>query len=441
MSEQKTGGRRILIAEDVNAMAELMRTWLTSRGYQVDLAADGEECLAKAQAMPALLILDIMLPKIHGIEVLRRLKADPKTRALGVIMCTARAYKPDQDQAREFGAFDILTKPVKRDEFLETVGRYFAGAAQERAAPEATAIGDPYLPKISTDRSFCRLWGTRGSIPVSGQRYVRNGGNTSCVEIGHGGQRVIVDAGSGIRELGLRLAKLGPHKVHILITHTHWDHIQGFPFFAPAYIPGFELVIYGATGFRKDLASIFRGQLDRDYFPVEFEDMEARIEFRTLEGNELELGDLRIKWELTHHPAATVGFRFEFGGRSLAYVSDNEFLYGYVGAPHVVGLNSEVLVPHRRLVELVRGVDMFVGEAQYTNEEYLAKIGWGHSSLSNACALARLAEVKRWVVTHHEPSHEDDTLDHKLNLTKEILHSLNYPIEVTHGFDGMTHYW
>jgi CheY-like chemotaxis protein/phosphoribosyl 1,2-cyclic phosphodiesterase len=441
MTEQEAGGRRILIAEDVNAMAELMRTWLTSRGYQVEVAADGEACLEKAQAMPALLILDIMLPKIHGIEVLRRLKADPKTRALGVIICTARAYKSDQDQAREFGAFDILTKPVNKEEFLEAVRRYFAGAAQERRGPETTPIGEPYVPRISTDRSYCRFWGTRGSIPVSGQHYVRYGGNTACVEVGYGRQRVIVDAGSGIRELGLKLAKLGPHKVHILITHTHWDHIQGFPFFAPAYLPGFELVVYGAAGFRKDLASIFRGQLDRDYFPVEFEDMEAKIEFRTLEGNELELGDLRVKWELTHHPAATVGFRFEIAGRTLAYLSDNEFLYGYVGAPHAVGPESDVLVPHQRLVELVRGVDTLIGEAQYTNEEYQTKIGWGHSSLSNACVLARLGEVKRWVVTHHDPLHEDEFLDNKLNLTKEVLHSLACPIEVIHGFDGMTDYW
>jgi CheY-like chemotaxis protein/phosphoribosyl 1,2-cyclic phosphodiesterase len=442
MTEQKAGGARILVAEDVPAMAELMRTWLTSRGYQVELAADGEECLQKAQAMaPALLILDIMLPRIHGIEVLRRLKADPETRALGVIMCTARAYKTDQEQAREFGAFDILTKPVKKEEFLEAIRRYFAGAAQGRTAPEMTAVGEPYLPKISTARSYCRFWGTRGSIPVSGQRYVRHGGNTSCVEIGHGGQRVIVDAGTGIRELGLKLAKQGPQQVDILITHTHWDHIQGFPFFAPAYIPGFELVIYGAAGFRKDLASIFRGQLDRDYFPVEFDDMEANIEFRTLASNQLELGNLQVKWELTQHPSATVGFRFESGGRSLAYVTDNEFLYGYVGAPHAVGLESEVLTPHRRLVELVRGVDLLIGEAQYTNVEYQTKIGWGHSSLSNACALARLAGVKRWIVTHHEPLHEDEMLDHKLNLTKEILHSLDYPIEVIHGFDGMSDYW
>jgi CheY-like chemotaxis protein len=441
MSEAGAGRGLVLVAEDVKSNAALMSLLLTNRGFRVEMAGDGEQCLAKARAfLPSLILLDIMMPKIHGIEVLRRLKADPQTAGIGVIVCTAKPYKSDQDQARELGACDVLLKPFAKEQFVETVERFFSGAQTAAPVVTATPASEAYLPRIDTSRWHYRLWGTRGSIPVSGRRFVRHGGNTSCLEVACGDEVVIVDAGSGIRELGLRLVKQGPRKVHILITHTHWDHIQGFPFFAPAYVPGFELVIYGAATFKKDLKSVLCGQLDRDYFPVQFEDMRAKFDFRTLADSAVHIGKFKISWEFTHHPAATVGFKFECQGQKLAYVSDNEFLYGYLGSPEEITLNCDVVNAHRPLVNFLKGVDLLIAEAQYTNEEYLHKIGWGHSSLSNACLLARLARAKRWVVTHHDPLHEDDFLDQKLNLTKEVLRRLDYPIEVAHGYDEMTEY-
>lgn len=442
MSPAYSSGHRILIADDARTTAMVMAGLLSSRGHEVLIASDGEECLALVEKQaPELLVLDLVMPKIHGIEVLRRLRANPKTAGIPVIMCTARNYKTDHDQARELGVVAVLGKPFESQRFLDLVEECFGGAAQGNEVPRPRGDGSVYKPTIPADRCYYRLWGTRGSIPVAGPPYVRHGGNTSCVEVGCGEDYIIVDAGSGIRPLGMQLAQRRPRRVHILITHTHWDHIQGFPFFTPAYLGDFELIIYGATGFRKDLASIFRGQLDRDYFPVQFEDMRARIDFRPLEGEMLQIGPFAIRWEFTHHPAATVGFTFEAGGRKLAYVSDNEFLYGYLGAPENVGLESEILIPHRRLLEFVRNADVLVAEAQYTNEEYVGKVGWGHSSLSNACALAKLSEARRWVVTHHDHSHADDFLDQKLNLTKEILRGLNHPIMVSHGYDDMVEYW
>ncbi|MBI4626142.1 MAG: MBL fold metallo-hydrolase [Verrucomicrobia bacterium] len=276
---------------------------------------------------------------------------------------------------------------------------------------------------------------------MSGVRTIRHGGNTSCIEIRHLEEIIICDAGSGIRELGLLLARGRPRRLDIFITHTHWDHIAGFPFFAPAYIPGFELHVYGARGFKKDLRSVFTGQLDSDYFPVQFEDMKANIEFHVLEEPALRLGGFEISWEFTHHPAATYAYKIKFGRRSMAYVSDNEFLHGYLGPPQDLQLSSEVAAPYRPLVEFLDGVDLLIGEAQYTNEEYRSKIGWGHSSLSNACVLAQLANVKRWIVTHHDPLHDDDFLDQKLNTTKEVARVIGHPMEVRHGYDGLVEFW
>lgn len=433
---------RILIAEDVESVASLMETWLVKQGYLVEVAMDGEQCLEKvATFKPALILLDLMLPKIHGMEVLRTLRENPATKGIGVIVCTAKHYKSDEDHSYELGAFDFLPKPFEIPEFLSAVERFFKGGAKAIHHHDIiTETKETFVATIPKELSYFRAWGTRGSTPVSGHRYARYGGNTSCLEVGDDETSVIVDAGSGIRDLGLKLLKEGPRTIHLLITHTHWDHIQGFPFFAPAYVPGFEIVIHGAASFNKDLKSVFSGQLDRDYFPVQFQDMRASIDFVPLE-EVLELGAFKITWEYTHHPAATVGYKFERDGRKLAYVSDNEFLYGYLGAPHDLALDSEVVLHHRRLAEWVKGVDVLIGEAQYMNEEYRNKIGWGHSSLSNACVLAKLAEVNRWFVTHHDPLHDDEFLDHKLNVTKELLQTLGQRIDVANAHDGLVGYW
>lgn len=128
------------------------------------------------------------------------------------------------------------------------------------------------------------------------------------------------------------------------------------------------------------------------------------------------------------------------GGKKIAYVSDNEFLFGHLGPPQAIGPDSAALVHHRPLVDFLAGCDLLVGEAQYLNEEYGGKVGWGHSSVGNACALAKLAAVKRWIVIHHDPLHDDEFLDKKLNLTKSVLRSLDWPIEVRHGYDGMVEF-
>jgi CheY-like chemotaxis protein/phosphoribosyl 1,2-cyclic phosphodiesterase len=446
MNETKPAVLRILIVEDVRDISSIMARALTNEGYVVDLAEDGEVCLQKANTFcPHLILLDIMLPKIHGIDVLKQLKSNPQTGPIGVIVCTAKNFKSDEEQYRKLGAFDVVFKPFKLVRFLQAIESFFAQLPAPAAAPAAPPIeiqeGRAYFPQVRPGRYCVKLWGTRGSIPVSGSRYVRHGGNTSCLEIATNETHVIIDAGSGIRDLGDQIALGGPRPIHLFITHTHWDHIQGFPFFTPLYLPGFEVQIYGASTFGKDLKSVFRGQLDRDYFPVQFEDMQARVEFHSLPAEPVMIGDLKITWEFTQHPAATVGYKVEVGGKTVALVSDNEFLQGYLGSPNQVALDDPALLSYQKMVAFLSGVDLLIHEAQYTNAEYPRKVGWGHSSLSNACLLACLTKAKRWIVTHHDPLHDDEFLQGKLNLTREIMVSLNCPIEVLHAFDGMIEYF
>jgi phosphoribosyl 1,2-cyclic phosphodiesterase len=205
--------------------------------------------------------------------------------------------------------------------------------------------------------------------------------------------------------------------------------------------PGFEVVVYGASGFGKDLKSIFQGQVDRDYFPVQFEDMRAAIEFVTLTPEPVRVGGLTVTWEYTQHPQATVGYKVEADGRAFGYASDNEYLIGHHGHPREIAIESEWMQPHRRLTEFLKGVDLLVHEAQYTNAEYATKVRWGHSSVANACVLAKFSGAKRWVVTHHDPEHEDAFLDDKLNVTRQVLRELDHPVEVANGFDGLVEYF
>ena len=435
-----------MVVEDTKPVSWLIDSVLRAEGVDVFIAEDGESGLNQVKdVQPDLIILDLMLPGIHGIEVLRRLKADPETHGMGVILCTSRHYKPDHDQALEMGAYGVLTKPFQRRSLLRIVDHFFTGLPAPTPSefdldlePNETSASNPTM--LSPSGWRYRFWGTRGSIPVSGARYVRYGGNTSCMDLGEGEESLILDAGSGLRDLGMELARRGPRRIHLLITHTHWDHIQGFPFFAPAYIPGFEIQIYGARGFGSDLKSAFTGQLDREYFPVQFEDMRARIEFRHLEGQGLEIAGSRVYWEYTHHPAATVCFRVENGSRSIGYISDNEFLFGYHGAVAQIQRDSEELLMHRRLVQFMEDVDLLVAEAQYTREEYERKVGWGHSSTPNAVVLASLARVKSWLVTHHDPEHDDVFLDQQLLEIRRLLKDAGSPTLVGLAYDGLVGY-
>lgn len=436
--------RRILLAEDVRVIALSMRRALEHAGYSVDVATDGEECLRKAlEAAPDLVVLDIMMPKMHGIEVLRRLREDARSREMAVLICTAKDFKTEQDEATRLGATGFLIKPRDPQVLVDKVNAILGQGGDATAASSALAAGEAeiYNPQLDPARARFTLWGTRGSTPITGGHSGRHGGNTSCMSVTAGEEVFVFDAGSGIRDLGSELMAGQIRRLHLFVTHTHWDHIQGFPFFAPAYALGFEITVFGAKGFGKDLESIFRGQLDRDYFPVQLEDMKSNLSFRHLPAEPpLRLGQAAISWEFAQHPSATVGYKLQLNGRTIAWLPDNEFLQGYTGRPAVLPREHPLIAPHEKMVEFLTGVDVVIHEAQYTPEEYPKKIGWGHSSIANAALLMKLAGMRRWIVTHHDPAHDDAFLEMKLNLTRQILEEIGHPMQVTHGYDGLTEY-
>jgi phosphoribosyl 1,2-cyclic phosphodiesterase len=263
-----------------------------------------------------------------------------------------------------------------------------------------------------------RFWGTRGSVPTPGPATVRYGGNTACVEMRtNAGTFFIFDSGTGIRELGLHLARQGgPVSAHLMLGHTHWDHISGFPFFTPVFVPGNRLMIYGARDLDRSLRDVLAGQMHYTYFPVPLGELRADIDFSELEEGEITIDDAVVRTHYLNHTAVCMGYRVEADGVSVAYVTDHE-PYGLVGSPTTNGPDGHrasgafLHGGDRRLINFVRGVDLLIQDAQYTPEEYTERRGWGHSSIDYVTDVGVEAGARRVALFHHEPTHADDQID------------------------------
>jgi phosphoribosyl 1,2-cyclic phosphodiesterase len=272
------------------------------------------------------------------------------------------------------------------------------------AASSASTAGD-VEPALTL-----RCWGTRGSIPSPGPLTARYGGNTTCFEVRYGEQRLIFDAGSGIRVLGLDLLKNGGVYHHIFLTHFHWDHIQGFPFFPPLYRPDIDLKIIGPKQNSIDVRSLFAGQMGPIYFPVPFSAVAARMSFDHLNEGTLQIGGVTLSTIRVKHPSYVVGYRIDAGGRSVCFIPDNE----------VEGADYEVKEGwRRRLVDFIHGADILIHDSMYTEHEYPNRVGWGHSTFRQSVRLAEEGEVGKLLFFHHDPERSDAQIDEIVGRVRE----------------------
>jgi diguanylate cyclase (GGDEF)-like protein len=250
---------------------------------------------------------------------------------------------------------------------------------------------------------YVRFWGTRGSIAAPGDRTAHYGGNTSCTEVRTpDGTLIVLDCGTGARELGLHLTQTRkpPIHLHLFIGHTHWDHIQGFPFFVPAFVPGVELNVYAPLGFQQSLEEAMAGQMEYSYFPVKLRDLRSRIHFTELEEGFFRVGDVLVETQYLNHTAPTIAYRITSAGTTIAYVTDHEpFWKPEDGILHHPG--------DQRHVAFMKGADLVIHDAQYTEEEYRQRVGWGHSTVDYAVDVAVEAGAQRLALFHHDPTHDD----------------------------------
>jgi phosphoribosyl 1,2-cyclic phosphodiesterase len=267
-----------------------------------------------------------------------------------------------------------------------------------------------YAQPAAALRTRLKFWGVRGSVPTPGPATIRYGGNTSCVEVRVEDQIIILDAGTGLRPLGQALANEStryPLNVTLLLTHTHWDHIQGLPFFAPVYRPRNRLRILGYKGARQGLNHILSGQMENPFFPIGLRDLPANVRIEELEEPEFRLGKVRVRACRANHPGVCVGYRLFTPEGSIAFFPDNE-CRGELGGSDPTQRNKlGARNGSSSLLEFVRGVDVLIMDAQYDRAEYRSHVGWGHGCLDDVVRLALHAGVKRLFLFHHDPNHDD----------------------------------
>lgn len=244
-----------------------------------------------------------------------------------------------------------------------------------------------------------KFWGVRGSIACPSADHIRYGGNTSCLEVTAGDRRLVLDAGTGVRGLGQTFLKDDVSQIHMLLTHTHWDHINGFPFFVPAYDPRRSIhIMAGHLRGREGIQNVLAAQMDNPMFPVPLSAMQAKMRFEDFEaGMSFNIyDDVHVRTALLNHPNGATGYRIEHGGYSICYVTDTE---------HVAGKMDQ------NILGLIEGADLMIYDSTYTEEEFPNRIGWGHSTWNEGVRLCREAGVKSMAIFHHDPEHDDLFMD------------------------------
>ncbi len=375
----------ILLVDDDALILQMCQDVLERAGYRTVCLREGRTLPESvASTRPSLILLDIMMPGPDGLTLCRQLRTGPEPFSGPIVIVSAKHYEADKRLAREVGASAFLEKPFSSDRLLRTVR-------------------DLLVREISV-----RFWGVRGSIPTASRDTVGYGGNTPCVELRVSGVEDIFiwDGGTGLRELGRSLQRSGsPVHGYLFFSHCHWDHIQGLPFFEPAYTAGNAFTLVGPAQPTAGLATILGGQMASVYFPVGLEQFGAHLAFQEIDEGTLTLGGVQFDTLSSFHPGRSLVYRLNHQGKRVVYATDNELPLGWKAA-------SEPTVHEvDRFIRFFGEADLLIHDAQYTPEEMERHRGWGHSAWTDVLDLAIAAGVKRLVLFHHDPDHSDSTLD------------------------------
>ncbi len=434
--------KKILIADSSKEFLMLIKKHSQAKNFNLETTTDGMNCLKKIKEFePDLVITEFMLPGAHGIEILNTVKNSSLIAKTGVILTCYHTMYQNYHSAVRLGASYIAEKPITAKALFTLIKLFFAGTLRPEPFSRKTqkTLKNPIIPAPKQHTSYLKFWGTRGSNPVAGADYVRFGGNTPCLEIRNDKDLVIIDSGSGIRDLGETLGNHPHQTFNILLSHTHWDHLLGFPFFPAIHKSNKQIKIFAPIGFEKTTKQLFEDMLAYAYFPVSFNDVESKLFFKDLRDNEsLSFGKIKVFTHYAFHPGPTLCFKIQIGKKTIGYVTDNEFLLGCNLPLEEIEKNESLFRPYESLIAFLTGCDILIHEAQYFPEEYASKVGWGHSSIFNASFLIKKAKITHWIITHHDPRHTDSILLEKSQLHIQILEKIKHKCLIQLAYDGMT---
>ncbi len=399
----------VLIESDPLTRA-LVSECLAGLDWCVLEAQDGEtgvELVLKHR--PAAVICDLRTPKRNGFQVCRLIREQSALKPTRIILMTVSRFSNDRETAFAAGADDYLLKPINPAELLRMVS-----PNGEHAAP---AVVESKVEAVVGGPTLIRFWGVRGSIPTPGRDTAVYGGNTSCIEVRVGNQIIILDAGSGIRQLGQSLMKEVSENglsLTMLITHTHWDHIQGFPFFVPAYHPRVKVRILGYEGAVHGLRGALFEQMQSAFFPVGLHQMATHLTFEELGDMEFDLGTVKVRTIFANHPGICLGYRLSTPHGDIVYLPDHEAYerceVERQKAEHENSPNGleYARIQDEKVVDFMRDAEVIIADSQYDAVEYPSHRTWGHTCADDTVQLAARAGAKRLFLFHHDPDHNDE---------------------------------
>ncbi|MSQ54427.1 MAG: response regulator [Betaproteobacteria bacterium] len=384
---------KFYVVDDDPDLIALLERVLLDAGHQVETSTSSRRALAEIPtSRPDCVITDLMMPEMDGFELTRELRRRVELADMKIIVLSAKSYDFDRRRAKELGADGYLTKPIQRNTVIAQIGEL-----------------------VSSD-VVITYWGVHGTLPVPGPHTLRYGGNTPCITVTAGGEPLFVfDCGSGIKKLSdsIMASKVQRFSARIFISHPHWDHINTVPFFAPLYVRGNEVEIFGPYQGDLTIERVVSAQMEGVYFPVTVREFGAHIVFRDLREESLQFGAVRIDTMLLSHPGYCLGYRLSYQGRKVCYITDNEL--------YLPGDSRRDERYIERLIEFVEGADLLVTDTTYRDHEYPSKADWGHSCVSQVADLAARARVKRLHLFHHDPDQTDDDIDLKVRETRDAL--------------------
>ncbi|MHA1598459.1 MAG: response regulator [Alphaproteobacteria bacterium] len=384
----------LYIVDDDPDITEYMAELLRAAGHNVATSNDSADSVDKIiTEKPDCVLFDLMMPGMDGMELCAALRAEATLNDCRLIVISSKSYNFDRRRAMECGINGYITKPIQEKSFVSDI--------------EA----------IVEDKIDLTFWGVRGTLPVPGKDSVRYGGNTSCVTINFArGDQFIFDAGSGIKELSNWYMAQGKKKIEakIFLSHPHWDHINALPFFVPLYIQGNVFEIFGPRHGDVTVHELISAQMDGVYFPITIQEFASSVTFTDLHEETLDFNGIKISTLLLHHPGQCLGYRIDYKGRSICYITDNE-LFLEDDEEHYDAFYV------KRLVKFIAGTDALITDTTYTDDEYATKVGWGHSCISRVVDLADQAKVKTLYMFHHDPDQNDDAIDVKLETARQLL--------------------